>query len=177
VLYAGIAGILLYGGIRIRDMYRMLIETAAMTGAILLILGTASAAAWALTQTGFAMYLAEVMKGLPGGWIVFMAVTIVTFLLLGCLLEGLPAIVLLAPLMFPIAKDLGIHSVHYAMVVVVAMNIGLFAPPVGIGHYIACSIGKVDPDAAMKTVWFYLGALVLGLVAIALVPAISIGLL
>jgi tripartite ATP-independent transporter DctM subunit len=177
VLYAAIAGMVLYGGIRMRDMYRMLIETAAMTGAILLILGTASAAAWALTQTGFAQYLAVVMKGLPGGWIVFMAVTIVTFLLLGCLLEGLPAIVLLAPLMFPIAKDLGIHPVHYAMVVVVAMNIGLFAPPVGIGHYIACSIGKVDPDAAMKTVWFYLGALVLGLVAIALVPAISIGLL
>jgi tripartite ATP-independent transporter DctM subunit len=174
VLYALIAGMVLYGGIRPRDMVRMLIETAAMTGAILLILGTAS---WALTQTGFAQYLASVMKGLPGGWVVYMAVTIATFLLLGCLLEGLPAIVLLAPLMFPIAKDLGVDSVHYAMVVVVAMNIGLFAPPVGIGHYIACSIGKVDPDAAMKTVWFYLGALVLGLVAIALVPAISIGLI
>jgi tripartite ATP-independent transporter DctM subunit len=177
VLYALIAGMVLYGGIRPRDMVRMLIETAAMTGAILLILGTASAAAWALTQTGFAQYLAGVMKGLPGGWVVYMAVTIVTFLLLGCLLEGLPAIVLLAPLMFPIAKDLGIHPVHYAMVVVVAMNIGLFAPPVGIGYYIACSIGKVAPDAAMGTIWFYLAALLLGLVAIALVPAISIGLI
>jgi TRAP-type C4-dicarboxylate transport system permease large subunit len=93
---------------------------------------------------------------------------------LGCLLEGLPAIVLLAPLMFPIANDLGIHSVHYAMVVVVSMNIGLFAPPVGIGYYIACSIGKVSPDAAMRTIWFYLGALILGLVAFALIPASSI---
>lgn len=174
VLYALIAGMVLYGGIRPRAMYRMLIETAAMTGAILLILGTASAAAWALTQTGFAQYLAGVMKGLPGGWVVYMGVTVVTFLMLGCLLEGLPAIVLLAPLMFPIAKDLGIHSVHYAMVVVVSMNIGLFAPPVGIGFYIACSIGKVAPDAAMRTIWFYLAALLVGLVAIALVPAISI---
>jgi tripartite ATP-independent transporter DctM subunit len=175
VLYALITGMLLYGGIGLRDMYRMLIETAAMTGAILLILGTASAAAWALTQTGFAQYLASVMKGLPGGWVVYMGVTIAVFLTLGCLLEGLPAIVLLAPLMFPIAKDLGIDSVHYAMTVVVSMNIGLFAPPIGIGYYIACSIGKVAPDAAMGTIWFYLGALVLGLVAIALVPAISIG--
>ncbi|MGA0594660.1 TRAP transporter large permease [Enterovirga sp. CN4-39] len=177
VVYALIAGMLLYGGIKARDMYRMLVETAAMTGAILIILGTASAAAWVLTQTGFAQYLAEVMKGLPGGWIVYMGVTIAVFLTLGCLLEGLPAIVLLAPLMFPIAKDLGIHGVHYAMVVVVSMNIGLFAPPIGIGYYIACSIGKVDPDAAMRTIWFYLGALVLGLIAIALVPAISIGVL
>ena len=117
------------------------------------------------------------MKGLPGGWVVYMAVTVATFLVLGCLLEGLPAIVLLAPLMFPIAKDLGIHPVHYAMVVVVSMNIGLFAPPVGIGYYIACSIGKVAPDAAMRTIWFYLAALLLGLAAIALVPAISIGLI
>ena len=93
------------------------------------------------------------------------------------MLEGLPAIVLMAPLMFPIAKNLGINDVHYSMVVVTAMNIGLMTPPIGIGYYIACKIGKVDPDAAMKTVWFYLGALVLGLVAIALVPAISIGLL
>ena len=72
--------------------------------------------------------------------------------MLGCLLEGLPALVLLAPLMFPIAKDLGIHGIHYAMVVVVSMNIGLFTPPIGIGFYIACSIGKVEPDEAMKAV-------------------------
>jgi TRAP-type C4-dicarboxylate transport system permease large subunit len=63
------------------------------------------------------------------------------------------------------------------MVVVVAMNIGLFTPPIGIGYYIACSIGKVAPDAAMRTIWFYLAALLLGLAAIALVPAISIGLI
>jgi tripartite ATP-independent transporter DctM subunit len=177
VLYALLAGAALYGGIGRRDIYRMLVETAAMTGAILLILGTAAAAAWTLTQTGFAQYLAGVMKELPGGWVVYMAVTVAVFLVLGCLLEGLPAIVLLAPLMFPIAKDLGIHPVHYAMVVVVAMNIGLFTPPIGIGYYIACSIGKVAPDAAMRTIWFYLAALLLGLAAIALVPAISIGLI
>lgn len=168
---------LLYGGIHVRDMYRMLVETAAMTGAILLILGTAAAAAWTLTQTGFAQYFASVRQELPGGWVVYMAVTVATFLLLGCLLEGLPAIVLLAPLMFPIAKNLGIDLVHYAMVVVVSMNIGLFAPPIGIGFYIACSIGTVAPDSAMRSIWFYLAALVIGLIAIAMVPAISIGLI
>lgn len=177
VVYALVAGAVLYGGIRPTALYRMLVETASMSGAILIIMGTASAAAWVLTQTGFAQSLAQFMQGLPGGWIVFMFVTIATFVLLGCLLEGLPAIVLLAPLMFPIAKALGIDLVHYSMVVVVAMNIGLFIPPVGIGFYIACSIGKVEPDGAMRMVWFYLGALIIGLVAIALVPAISIGLL
>ena len=147
---------------------------ASLTGAILFILGTASAGAWALTQTGFAQNLSEFMRGLPGGWMVYLLVTALVFLILGCLLEGLPAIVLLAPLMFPIAKDLGIHSVHYSMVVVVAMNIGLFMPPVGIGFYIACSIGKVEPDLAIGTIWFYLGALMLGLLALIFLPVISI---
>ena len=174
VLYAMIIGTTLYGRLHPRDIYRMLVETVSMSGAILLILGTAAAGAWALTQTGFAANLSEFMRGLPGGWLAYLLVTALVFLILGCLLEGLPAIVLLAPLMFPIAKQLGIHDVHYAMVVVVSMNIGLFMPPIGIGFYIACSIGKVEPDAAMKTIWFYLGALVLGLIAIILIPAISL---
>ncbi|WP_421926338.1 TRAP transporter large permease subunit [Neoaquamicrobium sediminum] len=174
VLYAFVIGIVLYGGIKPAKVYAMLVETAAMSGAILLILGTASAMAWALTQTGFAFQLATAMKELPGGWFSFMLVTIAVFMVLGCVLEGLPAIVLMAPLMFPIAKQLGIHDVHYAMVVVTAMNIGLMAPPIGIGFYIACKIGDVSPDEAMGAIWPYLGALLIGLLLIAAVPALSI---
>jgi tripartite ATP-independent transporter DctM subunit len=173
VLYALIIGIVLYGGIGWRKFYSMLVETAALSGAILLILGTALAMAWALTQTGFAQQLAVFMSGLPGGWIIFMAVTIVVFLILGCVLEGLPAIVLMAPLMFPIAKNLGINDIHYAMVVVTAMNIGLMTPPIGIGFYIACKIGNVSPDEAMGAIWPYILALLVGLVLIAAIPAIS----
>ena len=174
VLYAFVVGIVLYGGIRPSKVYAMLVETAAMSGAILLILGTASAMAWALTQTGFAYQLTEYMRGLPGGWFGYMIVTILVFVVLGCVLEGLPAIVLMAPLMFPIAKQMGIHDVHYAMVVVTAMNVGLMAPPIGIGFYIACKIGNVSPDEAMGAIWPYLGALVVGLLLIAAVPALSI---
>jgi tripartite ATP-independent transporter DctM subunit len=173
VLYALVIGIFLYGGIGLRKFYDMLVETAALSGAILLILGTALAMAWALTQTGFAQQLATFMAGLPGGWIIFMAVTIVVFLLLGCVLEGLPAIVLMAPLMFPIAKNLGINDIHYSMVVVTAMNIGLMAPPIGIGFYIACKIGNVSPDEAMGAIWPYILALFVGLVLIAAIPGIS----
>ena len=173
VLYALIVGIVMYGGIGWKKFYGMLVETAALSGAILMILGTALAMAWALTQTGFARDLANFMTGLPGGWLTFMAVTIVVFMVLGCVLEGLPAIVLMAPLMFPIAKNLGINDVHYSMVVVTAMNIGLMTPPIGIGFYIACKIGNVSPDEAMGAIWPYLVALLVGLIVIALVPGLS----
>jgi tripartite ATP-independent transporter DctM subunit len=174
VVYAMIIGMVLYGGISLRKTYAMLVETAALSGAILLILGTASAMAWSLTQTGFAAQLASYMTALPGGWFSFMLVSIVVFMLLGCVLEGLPAIVLMAPIMFPIAQRLGIHDVHYSMVIVTAMNVGLMAPPIGIGFYIACKIGQVSPDEAMGAIWPYLAALLVGLVIIAAVPALSI---
>ena len=174
VVYAIVIGMVLYGGIGARKFYAMCVETAALSGAILLILGTASAMAWALTQTGFASSLANFMSNLPGGWFSFMLVSIVVFMILGCVLEGLPAIVLMAPIMFPIAQRLGIHDVHYSMVVVTAMNVGLMAPPIGIGFYIACKIGNVSPDEAMGAIWPYLGALIVGLLLIAAIPALSI---
>ncbi|MEK8050589.1 TRAP transporter large permease subunit [Ideonella sp. DXS22W] len=173
VLYAMLIGAVMYGGIGLRKIYDMLVETAALSGAILMILGTALAMAWAITQSGVAQELAAFMKGLPGGVPTFLAVTIAIFLVLGCILEGLPALLLMAPLMFPIAKSLGINDVHYAMVVVVAMNIGLMMPPVGVGFYIACRIGNVSPDEAMGAIWPYLVALLVGLVVVAAVPAIS----
>ena len=174
VLYAMIIGMTLYGGIKPARIYSMLVETAAMSGAILIILGTASAMAWALTQTGFAFHMANLITGLPGGWFTYMLVTIAVFLILGCVLEGLPAIVLMAPIMFPIAKSLGINDIHYSMVVVTAMNVGLMTPPIGVGFYIACKIGNVPPDEAMGAIWPYIAALCVGLLVIAAVPALSI---
>ena len=177
VVYAFLIGIVLYGGIGWRKAYAMLVETSALTGAILIILGTALAMAWAITQAGVAHSIASFMKDLPGGWISFMALTIVVFLILGCILEGLPAIVLMSPLMFPIAKGLGIHEIQYAMVVVTAMNIGLMTPPIGIGFYLACKIGGVSPDEAIGAIWPYIIALIIGLIIIAAVPWISTGFL
>jgi len=173
VLYAMIIGAVLYGGVSLKKLYSMLVETAALSGAILLILGCASAMAWGLTQSGFAFELTAMITDLPGGWMTYMIVSILIFMILGCVLEGLPAIVLLAPIMFPIARTLGINDIHYSMVVVVAMNIGLMAPPIGIGFYIACKIGNVSPDEAMGAIWPYLAAMVIGLLLIAGIPGLS----
>jgi tripartite ATP-independent transporter DctM subunit len=173
VLYAMIVGHFLYGGIKLKKLYGMLVETAALSGAVLLILGTAAAMAWAITQSGVVHVLSNFLTHLPGGAISFMAISILIFVVLGCLLEGLPAVLLLAPIMFPIAKKLGIHDIQYAMVVVSSMNIGLMLPPVGVGFYVACRIGEGNPDEVMRAIWPYIGALLAGVLIIAAVPAIS----
>ena len=150
---------------------------ASLSGSILFIIGAATAMAWGLTQSGFSRSLSEAMTGLPGGAVRFMALSMVAFIVLGSVLEGIPAIVLFGPLLFPIAKAVGIHEVHYAMVVILSMGIGLFAPPFGVGYYAACAIGRVNPDEGIRPILGYLAALFVGLVVVALVPWISIGFL
>jgi tripartite ATP-independent transporter DctM subunit len=177
IVYSILAGLLIYRKFDWRRLYPMLTETAALSGAILLIIGAATGMAWALTQSGFSTSLAAFMTGLPGGAPMFLAVTIVAFIVLGSVLEGIPAIVLFGPLLFPIAKQVGVHEVHYAMVVILAMGIGLFAPPFGVGYYAACAISRIHPDEGIKPMLGYMLALLIGTIVIAAVPWISIGLL
>ena len=177
IVYGVLAGLLVYRRFDWRRLMPMLIETAALSGAILLIIGTATGMAWGLTQSGFSRALAAAMTGLPGGPATFIAVSIVAFTILGSVLEGIPAIVLFGPLLFPIARAVGVHEVHYAMVIILAMGIGLFAPPFGVGYYAACAIGRVDPAEGIRPIWGYLLALLIGLIIVAIFPWISIGFL
>ncbi|WP_342709787.1 TRAP transporter large permease subunit [Bradyrhizobium sp. B124] len=177
ILYSACAGLFIYRQFDWRRIYPMLVETASLSGAILLIIGAATGMAWALTQSGFSASLAKFMTSLPGGVPVFLAVTIVTFVVLGSVLEGIPAIVLFGPLLFPIARQVGVHDVHYAMVVVLAMGIGLFAPPFGVGYYAACAISRINPDEGMKPIVGYMIALLIGTLIVAAVPWLSIGFL
>ncbi|MBP2293663.1 TRAP transporter large permease [Azospirillum rugosum] len=177
IIYSIAVGLMVYRRFDWRRVVPMLVETAALSGAILLIIGTATGMAWCLTRSGFSTDLAQFMAGLPGGSFTFMAVSIVAFIILGSVLEGIPAIVLFGPLLFPIARQMGVHEVQYAMVVILAMGMGLFAPPFGVGYYVASAIGRVSPDEGMRPILGYLAALMVGLALVAAIPWLSIGFL
>ena len=177
VLYTVLVGVLMYRQFDWRRVYPILVETASLSGAILLVVGAATAMAWALTQSGFSQQLVALLAVVPGGKVGFLLVSAVAFIVLGSVLEGVPAIVLFGPLLFPIAAAMGVNPVHYAMVAVFAMGFGLFTPPFGVGFYLACAIGRVSPDVAIRSVWPHLGALLVALLLITLVPWISVGFL
>jgi len=177
ILYTVVVGLILYRPFPWKQIMPMLVETAALSGAILLIVGAATAMAWALTQSGFSRVLSDVMTTLPGGKATFFVVTITLFITLGSLLEGLPAVVIFGPLLFPAAAALGIHQVHYAIVIILAMGVGLFIPPFGIGYWAACVISQVDPDEGVKPLVPYMVTLLIGIALLAAVPWLSIGFL
>ncbi|SAL88585.1 TrapT dctQ-M fusion permease, dicarboxylate transport [Caballeronia arvi] len=177
IVYSMIVGLLVYRRFEWARLSRMLVEAATLSGAIIFIIGCATAMAWALTQSGFSQDLAQLMSGLPGGAYAFLGISIVVFILLGSVLEGIPAIVLFGPLLFPIARMAGVNEIHYAIVVILSMGVGLFSPPFGVGYYSACAVAKDDPDKGMRPIIGYMAALIVGLILIAAVPWISTGFL
>lgn len=168
---------LLYGTLRWGELYKAAVAAASLSGAIILILGLVTAMSWALTRSGFSFQLSAYFLSLPGGVIGFMIISIVIFVVLGSFLEGIPALVLIGPVLFPIAQALGVNEVHYAIVAILAMGVGLFAPPFGIGFYYSSAIGGGDPDKVLQTIWLYLGAVLVGVVLVAAVPWFSTGFL
>jgi tripartite ATP-independent transporter DctM subunit len=177
ILYTLIVGAFIYRELNWRRVYSALRETVPLTGAIMLIIATATAMTWALTQSGFADQLAAAVAKAPGGTAMFLALSSLLFIVLGSALEGIPAIVLFGPVLFPIAKANGIDEIQYAIVSILAMGIGLHSPPVGIGYYIACTIGKASPDEAMTRTWPNMAPIVLALICVAAIPWLTLGFL
>lgn len=118
--------------------------------------------------------LGEWIGGIGAGRAEFMALTVVLFVVIGALLEGLPALLIFGPILFPISRVVGVDPVHYGIVVVAAMGIAFFLPPVGVGLTIAAGIGRVDIDEVSRSYVPYLIALLIGLALIAAFPSITL---
>ena len=175
--YTLLVGALLYREGSAARLFELLKETASLTGTIVIVFGTASAMAWDLTQSGLSQSLADIITSLPGGSASFLAISIVAFVVVGSVLEGIPALVLFTPLLFPLARGLGIHEVRFGIVAILAMGLGLFAPPLGVGYYSACAISRIDPNVGLRRIWSYLGVLLVGVIIVAYIPWLTIGFL
>ena len=173
VVYALLAGVAM-GGIRRREAVVQLAQSGIVTATTLWVLAAASAFAWILVREWVPQMLGEWIASIGAGRWQFMALTVALFVVVGALLEGLPALLIFGPILFPIARLVGIDPVHYGIVVVAAMGIAFFLPPVGVGLTIAAGIGRVDIDDVSRSYVPYLIALLIGLALIAAFPVITL---
>jgi TRAP-type C4-dicarboxylate transport system permease large subunit len=151
-------------------------QAAARSGLVLFIVAAAQAMAFVLTLEEIPHAMAEIMIGLShstGAW-VFMLLSIVILIIMGSVLEGAAALIIFAPLLVPVATQLGIGPLHYGVVLVIAMGLGLFAPPLGLGLYAACLIGNVPIEVTVRPMLRYLGLLFACLLVIAFVPGMTL---
>jgi len=174
VVYAFIVGLFVYREIKWSDLPGILIQSAVVTAAVCFLLGAAAVVAWVLAVQQIPQLLLNAMLAVPGGNVVFLVLTSVLFILLGAVLEGLPAVVILLPTFMPVVTRLGIDLIHYSTVVVAATGIGLFLPPIGVGFFIACGIAKVPVDRASGAMLPYIWMMCIGLLVVILFPWVTL---
>ena len=174
VFYALIVGVIMYHEISWAQLPEMFVNSGVVTAMTLWVLGAASVFAWILAREQVPQAVASWFTSGDRGWVFFMAMTIAIFVVIGALLEGLPVLLIFGPIFIPIAISLGIDPIHYGTVIVACMGIAFFLPPVGVGLYIACGIGKVDLNATIPVYMPYLAALLIGLIFVAYVPEFSL---
>ncbi len=174
-LYAIVIGAVVFRELGFKSAWQSFVHAATRSGLVLFIVAAAQSLAFILTLQQVPHMVGDVMLGLSktnGVWL-FMLLSIAVLIVMGSVLEGAAALIIFGPLLLPVAVKLGIDPLHFGVVLVIAMGIGLFAPPLGLGLYGACLIGNVPIEQTVKPIMGYLGLLFLCLLVVAFVPAIS----
>ena len=175
-LYALVIGSIVFRELGWRAAVRSFTQSAIRSGLILFIVASAQSLAFVLTlqQIPHAIGDALVNLSLTSGTWLFMILSILILIVMGSVLEGAAALIIFGPMLIPVAATLGIAPLHFGVVLVVAMGIGLFAPPLGLGLYGACLVGNVPIEDTVKPIMGYLGLLLVCLLVIAFVPALTL---
>jgi tripartite ATP-independent transporter DctM subunit len=175
VMYAIIVGSLVFRELSFKTAAESFVQAATRSGLVLFIVAAAQSLAFILTLQQVPHAVGEIMLSLSGshGVWMFMLLSIAVLIVMGSVLEGAAALIIFGPLLLPVAVKLGINPLHFGVVLVISMGLGLFAPPLGLGLYGACLIGNVPIEQTVKPIMGYLGLLFLCLLIIAFVPAIS----
>jgi len=174
VVYGLILSALVYRAMPVRTALGLAGECAGSAGMVLFVLSSASAFAWVLTAANLPQALVQLLGAMGGGVWAFLAGSVALLIVIGSLLEGLPALIILAPLLLPIAMQMGVNAVQYGIVLILAMGVGAFIPPIGVGFYVSAAVAGSDIERAARTMVPYAIVLVLAVLLIAFVPEITL---
>lgn len=175
-LYALVVGSVVFKELSLREAVQSFVQSSSRAGLVLFIVATAQSLAFVLTLQQIPHALGDLLVNLTsqhGVWL-FMILSIFILIVMGSVLEGAAALIIFGPLLIPVAVKLGIAPLHFGVVLVISMGIGLFAPPLGLGLYGACLVGEVAIEQTVKPILGYLGLLLGCLMLIAYLPFISL---
>ena len=173
VVYAFAVALFVYRSIGLRTCWIALRDATLIAGMILFMISASNLLSQAIVTDGLGRTLAAAFGALSSPT-VYLFVTMFVMIVIGFVLEGLPAILIAAPILLPVAIRFGIEPLQYGMVLAIAMGIGVFMPPVGIGYYVACAIGDAPVNATMRPSVIYNIFLVLGLIVVILFPQLTV---
>ena len=170
VLYALVLGLLVLRTINLRHVPDALYDSARFAAISLFCIGTASAFGWVLAYFHLPQLFVDAVKGFGGGVASVGLITAFAFLAIGCLIDAIPAIIIVGTVLEPLAKSVGMNPLHFAMIGVVSIAFGLVTPPYGLCLMISCALGETTIAAAFKDTAILLGLMLLVLLFIILAP-------
>lgn len=170
VIYAIIVGMVIYREITFSQLLRAFVRTGVTSGIVMLLIGGANIFAWLMTVSGVPLAIAGAIRSIGGGKAVFLVMSIIVFLPLFALLDGLPGMLMIMPVFVPISRQLGVDLVHYGILMTTVMGVALFLPPFGVGLYIVLGLSKATIGDTSKYLLPYLATMIAVAVLIAFVP-------
>jgi len=160
--------------VRWADLPEMFFTTAKISSIILLLLGTTNILSWVLTINDVGKVVVAFFAAITDNVYIFLAIVNVVFLIIGMLVDTFPAILIMAPLLHPVAMEFGLHPLHFGVVVCVNLLLGLITPPVGTNLFIICAVGKVKLEPLIRAVIPFLLVEIIVLFIISYVPAVTL---
>jgi len=170
VLYAFIVGVFVYKEIKWNQIIPILTGTAVTTGKVMLLVGIASALSWILSTNQVPQIVGTTITKISDSPLVFLLLCNLSFILLGAILEGVPAMLILVPIFLPYVVKLGINQIHFGILCIACLGIGIFLPPIGMGMFIACNFAGIDVGKMFRNFAPYLLVLLIGLFIITYFP-------
>lgn len=171
VLYALLVGFFIYRELRLPALWIILRDTAIMSGGVMLIVANASLFSWILAAEQVPQLVASLITGASREpWVVILLINLL-LLFVGCIMETLASIIILTPVLLPLVKGLGIDPLHFGVIMVVNLCIGLATPPVGVNLFVAGGIAKVSLEQISRAIWPFVAAAIVGLVVTSYWPS------
>lgn len=176
VVYALVVGGLAFRELTMQSIARLFVKSASMAGGILFIVASASSLSFALTIEQIPQMVSASMVAFAHeyGSTMFILLSVLMMVIFGAVLEGAPALIIFGPLLTPIAAQLGVDPLHFGTVMVIAMGLGLFAPPIGLGLFATCAITGTKVSDVARPMMKYLAVLAVALIVLVLVPSFSL---
>ena len=173
VAYAFVLEVFVYRDISMRQMYEILYDSARVTGVVMLIVGASTAMSWIMTMTNIPQQIAEAMSILGDSKIAILIAINIILLFVGMFMDMTPAILIFTPIFLPIVSQFGITPIHFGIIIITNLSIGLCTPPVGTCLFVGCGVGNSDIGSVSPKLFPYVIGMIIALMFITFIPELS----
>lgn len=173
-LYSLIVGVFIYKGLSIRDIPKVLYQSGLLAAAVMAIVATSAAFSWVITREGLPQQLANFFTSISSSQLVFLFASTILLLIIGCFLDSAPAVLIMGPILAPVAETFGVDPIHFGVIMIASLSVGLITPPVGLNLFVVSNVTDQPVHKILLEMGPFYIAVIIALILIILFPGISL---